>query len=84
MLFVFPGNRETQRISSDVPKTLVLADVSAIASQVPTVAGVTAELNSRQVVNYLNKNTNVTIIGTTPSFLKVRDFDTNKGRFLVI
>ena len=81
VLFVFPGNRETQRISSDVPKTLVLADVSAIASQVPTVAGVTAELNSRQVVNYLNKNTNVTIIGTTPSFLKVRDFDTNKGRF---
>ncbi|MDF5725102.1 MAG: ABC transporter permease [Rhizonema sp. PD37] len=81
VLFVFPGNRETQRISFDVPKTLVLADASAIASQVPTVAGVTAELNSRQVVNYLNKNTNVNIIGTTPSFLKVRDFDMNKGRF---
>ncbi|MDF5717338.1 MAG: ABC transporter permease [Rhizonema sp. NSF051] len=81
VLFVLPGNRETQRISFDVPKTLVLADASAIASQVPTVAGVAPELNSRQVVNYLNKNTNVNIIGTTPSFLKVRDFDTNKGRF---
>ena len=81
VLFVLPGNRETQRISFDVPKTLVLADASAIASQVPTVAGVTSELNSRQVVNYLNKNTNVNIIGTTPSFLKVRDFDTKKGRF---
>ncbi|MDF5734062.1 MAG: ABC transporter permease, partial [Rhizonema sp. PD38] len=81
VLFVLPGNRETQRISFDVPKTLVLADAQAIASQVPTVAGVAPELNSRQVVNYLSKNTNVNIIGTTPSFLQVRDFDTSKGRF---
>ncbi|MCX7593922.1 MAG: ABC transporter permease, partial [Fischerella sp.] len=81
VLFVFPGNRETQRISRDTPKTLVLADAEAIATQVPTVVGVAPELNSRQVVTYLNRNTNVNIIGTTPSFLQVRDFKTTKGRF---
>lgn len=81
VLFVFPGNQETQRISRDVPKTLVLSDAEAIASQVPSVAGVTAELNSRQVVTYRNRNTDVNIIGTTPSFLVVRDFETAKGRF---
>ncbi|CEJ44210.1 ABC transporter permease [Umezakia ovalisporum] len=81
MLFVIPGNRATQRISRDIPKTLVFEDAKAISNQVPTVAGVTPELNSRQVVIYRNQNTNVNIIGTTPSFLKVRDFEIATGRF---
>ncbi|QHG15885.1 ABC transporter permease [Nostoc sp. ATCC 53789] len=81
VLFILPGNRETQRISFEVPKTLVLQDADAIASQVPTVVGVAPELNRRQVVTYSNRNTDVNIIGTTPSFLSVRDFETAKGRF---
>jgi putative ABC transport system permease protein len=81
ILFIIPGNQETQRISRDVPRTLVLEDAEAIATQVPTVANVTAELNSRQVVTYRNRNTDVNIIGTTPSFLTVRDFEPEKGRF---
>ncbi|NMG10573.1 ABC transporter permease [Brasilonema sp. UFV-L1] len=81
VLFIIPGNRETQRISTKVPKNLVLEDAEAIASEVPTVAGVAPELNGRYVVNYRNRNTNVNIIGTTPSFPKVRDFETAKGRF---
>jgi putative ABC transport system permease protein len=81
VLFVIPGNRETQRVSRDSPKTLVLEDAEAIATQVPTIAAVTAELNSRQVVTYRNKNTDVNIIGTTPSFLTVRNFEIDKGRF---
>ncbi|PHJ61082.1 ABC transporter permease [Nostoc linckia z18] len=81
VLFVIPGNRETQRISFEVPKNLVLQDAEAIASQVPTVIGVAPELNRRQVITYRNRNTDVNIIGTTPSFLSVRDFETDKGRF---
>ncbi|BAZ52279.1 ABC transporter permease [Nostoc ellipsosporum NOK] len=81
VLFIIPGNRETQRITRDLPKTLVLEDAEAIATQVPSVAAVTAELNSRQVVTYRNQNTNVNIVGTTPSFLIVRDFEVDKGRF---
>jgi putative ABC transport system permease protein len=81
ILFVIPGNQETERISRDLPKTLVLEDAEAIATQVPTIANVTAELNSRQVVTYRNRNTDVNIIGTTPSFLAVRDFEAATGRF---
>jgi putative ABC transport system permease protein len=81
VLFILPGNRETQRISFEVPKTLVLADAQAIAAQVPTVVGVAPELNTRQVVTYRNRNTNASIIGTTPSFPKVREFEVAKGRF---
>ncbi|HEY9799364.1 MAG TPA: ABC transporter permease [Leptolyngbyaceae cyanobacterium] len=81
VLFVIPGNQATQRISNSLPKTLVLGDAEAIATQVPTIAAVTVELNSRQVVTYSNRNTNVNIIGTNPNFLIVRDFDVERGRF---
>ncbi|MBF2007898.1 MAG: ABC transporter permease [Chlorogloeopsis fritschii C42_A2020_084] len=81
VLFIIPGNQETQRITRDVPKNLVLADAEAIATQVPTVVGVAPELNTRQVVTYRNRNTNASIIGTTPSFPRVREFETGKGRF---
>ncbi|WP_044304283.1 ABC transporter permease [Richelia intracellularis] len=81
VLFVRPGNQETKRITSDSPRTLVLADSKAIMAQVPTVEAVTAELNSRQLVTYKNQNTNVNVIGTTPSFLQVREFDISQGRF---
>jgi putative ABC transport system permease protein len=82
VLFVIPGNRETQRVSLDLPKTLVLADAEAIASQVPSVQAVAPEFNSRSLVTYRNKNTNVNVIGTTPGFLPVRQFDVARGRFL--
>ncbi len=81
VLFVIPGNQETQRITFDTPKTLVLSDAYAISTQVPTVAEVAPELNRRYVVNYGSRNTNVNIIGTTPGFPQVRDFDIAKGRF---
>lgn len=81
VVFVIPGNEEVQRVSRDVVRTLVLEDANAIDTQVPTIADTTAELNSRQVVTYKNRNTNVNIIGTTPSFLKVRDFEVATGRF---
>lgn len=81
VLFVLPGNEETQRISFEVPKNLVLADAEAIASQVPTVAGVAPELNRRFVAIYRNRTTDINAIGTTPDFLKVRDFEVAKGRF---
>ena len=82
VLFVIPGSRETQRITLDVPKTLVLADAEAIATQVPSVQSVTAEANSRELVTYRNKNSNINVIGTTPEFLPVRQFDVERGRFL--
>ncbi|MFM2062773.1 MAG: hypothetical protein RLZZ507_2443 [Cyanobacteriota bacterium] len=81
VLFVIPGNKETQRVARNVVRTLVLEDAKAIETQVPTIAATSAELNSRQVVTYKNRNTDVNIIGTTPSFLKVRDFEVATGRF---
>ncbi|MEM7552672.1 MAG: ABC transporter permease [Cyanobacteria bacterium P01_A01_bin.84] len=81
VLFIIPGNQETQRITFEVPRTLVLKDAEAIATQVPTIAGVAPELNRRQITTYRNRNTDVNIIGTSPDFPSVRDFEIEKGRF---
>ncbi|MEA5577015.1 ABC transporter permease [Anabaena sp. UHCC 0451] len=81
ILLVIPGNEKMDRISRNIIRTLVLEDAYAIATQVPTIAATTAELNSRQVVTYKNRNTDVNIIGTTPKFLIVRDFEVATGRF---
>ncbi|MCS6814120.1 MAG: ABC transporter permease [Cyanobacteria bacterium] len=82
VLFVIPGNPDTQRITFNVPKTLVLADAEAIATQVPSVVEVAAEFNSRELITVGNRNIFVNTIGTTPGFLKVRSFEVAKGRFI--
>lgn len=81
VLFIIPGNQNAQR-NRDIPKTLVLDDAKAIASQVPSVTDVAPQIQSRLPVVYSNKNTNTQIIGVTPEFLPVRSFDLAKGRFI--
>lgn len=82
VLFIAPGSRETRNTTFEVPRTLVLADAEAIASQVPSVKEVAPQINSRQLVTYRNKNTTTLITGTTPGFLPVRSFNVAQGRFI--
>lgn len=82
VLFIVPGSQETRNTSFEVPKTLVLEDAKAIATQVPSVDKVAPQINSRLLVTYRNRNTNTAITGTAPEFLSVRSFDVAKGRFV--
>lgn len=82
LLFIVPGSQETRRTTFDIPRTLVLEDAKAIANQVPTVDEVAPQINSRFLITYRNRNTNTSIVGTTPEFLSVRNFDVAKGRFI--
>ena len=82
LLFVLPGNQESQRASFNQPKTLVLADAEAIAEQVPSIAVVAPEYNLRGTIAYGNRSTNTTVVGTTPGFTEVRNFNLNNGRFI--
>jgi len=81
VLFVVPGSREAQQTTVDFPKTLVLEDAKAIATQVPAVAGVAPQINLRYLITYRNRNSNSLVIGTTPEFLPVRSFNVARGRF---
>lgn len=82
LLFIVPGSQQTRSTTLNLPKTLVLADAKAIATQVPSIKEVAAQINSRLLVTYRNRNTNTAITGTTPEFLVVRNFDVARGRFI--
>ena len=83
VLIVMPGVPNARRSSiGNAPQTLIVEDAKAIATQVPSVQGVSAELNSSEVVRYSNKNVSALIFGTIPEFLEVRSFEMAKGRFL--
>lgn len=82
VMFVVPGSEESRRTQFDMPKTLVLEDAQAIASQVPTILEVAPQINQTAVITYRDRNVNESVIGTTPEFLSVRSFEIEKGRFL--
>lgn len=81
VLFVIPGSDEARNRTIDIPRTLTLEDAEAIASQVPTVNAVAPQLQTQQLLTYSNKRSNSLVVGTTPDFLPVRDFDVAQGRF---
>jgi len=82
VLFVSPGSRETRNRTFDIPKTLVLEDAKAIATQVPSIASVAPQRQSQLPIVYKNQNTSSLVVGTTPAFLSVRSFDVARGRFI--
>ena len=82
VLFVVPGNRSTRRVTLDIPRTLVLADAEAIATQVPSVKAVAPQISSSDLVSYKGNNSTSQVLGITPSYLTVRSFDVAQGRFI--
>jgi len=83
VLFIVPGNRETRELGGlDVPRTLVVADATAIENQVPTVVGVAPEFNTRELITYRNRSANASVVGSNEQFLQVRGFDMAQGRFI--
>jgi putative ABC transport system permease protein len=66
VLFIVPGSRKARNTTFDLPKTLVIRDAEAIASQVPTVKEVAPQINSRAVASYRNNNMDALVIGVTP------------------
>ena len=61
--------------------TLVLQDAKAIAKQVRAVKEVAPEINNRITINYRNRNTSSTVIGTTANYATLRSLEIKDGRF---
>ncbi|MBD2329852.1 ABC transporter permease [Alkalinema sp. FACHB-956] len=82
VLFVTPGSGSARQRTSQLPRNLVWDDAKAIATQVPSVAEVAAQRQSQLTLTYGGRNRSSLVVGTTPEFLTVRDFDVAQGRFL--
>jgi putative ABC transport system permease protein len=81
-LFVSPGSPQARQRSTGFPPTLVWDDAKAIAAQVPSVSGVAAQRQAQLQVVAGNTNKSTLVVGTTPEYLTVRDFDVAQGRFI--
>ncbi len=79
MLYIIPDNRNIQQTKSGQPQTLVLEDAIAIANQVPSVAAVAPQIRHQKLITQGNKNINSQIVGTTPEFPGVRNFEIAAG-----
>ena len=82
VLFVVPGNTNARRQGVTRPKTLVLEDAEAIATQVPSVKRVAPVINTNQVVQAGARSSTGAVFGATSEFPPVRGFDVAKGRFI--
>ncbi|MFM7240093.1 MAG: ABC transporter permease [Cyanobium sp.] len=81
VLFVVPGNNDTRRQGIDFPKTLVLEDAKAIAEQVPSVNRVAPQITLSEVLQVGGLTASASVLGVTPEFLPVRQFEMERGRF---
>jgi putative ABC transport system permease protein len=81
VLFVVPGNNDTRRQGIDFPKTLVLEDAEAIATQVPSVKRVAPQITLSEVIQSGGVTATTSVAGVTPEFLPVRQFEVARGRF---
>jgi putative ABC transport system permease protein len=61
--------------------TLTLEDCQAVAEKCPTVVKTAPEVRSNAQIKFRNKNTNTTIMGTTPDYLGIRNYHVKKGKF---
>ncbi|BEV36183.1 ABC transporter permease [Synechococcus sp. M16CYN] len=82
VLFVVPGNGDTRRRGTVLPKTLVIEDAAAIEEQVPSVKRVAPQITSSQVVQAGARSATSSISGVTANFVPVRSFEIASGRFI--
>lgn len=63
-------------------RTLTQEDADAITSQITEAKAVAPELSSRYQITSKGKNTNTSVVGTTPTYPGVRNVEINAGSFL--
>ena len=81
LLTVMPGQqRGMGGVSFDQSMKLTMDDAAALEERAPSITAVQPEMTSRLQVQYLNQNTNTSIVGTTSNYLPVRKYELQAGR----
>ncbi len=85
LVVVIPGHTETTGVVPGVtgtPNDLTLADAEAIGQQVRQVLHVAPISMATETVAFGERRRQIAVIGTTRSYLDVRDLAVRKGKFL--
>src|SRR5215212_7969738 len=80
LLTVMPGQQRGMGVTFDQSMKLTMADAKAIEDRSTNITAVQPEMTSRLQVQYLNQNTNTSVVGTTSNYLEVRKYDLQAGR----
>jgi putative ABC transport system permease protein len=84
LLVITPGTATFRGVGQGggTAKSLTNDDVEAIARLARAVAAIAPEYSSRASVAYGNKNTQTTVLGVTPGYLSVANWQVTRGRFI--
>jgi putative ABC transport system permease protein len=80
LLVVRPSPRGTGGIISGTQLNLTVDDASAILAKVDHVSSLAPVVGRNFQVKYMNQNTLTQVLGTTPTYLPIRDFEIDSGR----
>ena len=80
LLTINPGQSFMMGRASDIRVSLTVKDAEALAQDAHLLTAVEPEMNRSLQVKYGNKNLNVNILGATPNFAQVRNFEVPFGR----
>jgi putative ABC transport system permease protein len=81
LLMVSPGAARTGGVSRAEAQELTAADARAVRRTCTVCNDAVPEMSRQMQVTYLNNNTQTSIVGTTPSYVDVRNFELLSGRF---
>ncbi len=80
LLIVRPGNKGMGGVVSGVQQNLTLEDAAAIVAEVEQVRQIAPVVGGSAQVKYLSKNARVSIIGSAPPYVAMRNFEVERGR----
>jgi putative ABC transport system permease protein len=81
LVSISPGQIFGRGVASAADRAkLTLADATALAQHGTYITEVEPEMTKQAQVQYVNKNTNTSIVGTTPNYPLVRKYDMAAGR----
>ncbi len=82
VLFVSLSSTRVRRTLSSDAKPLLLEDAEAIKQLIPNLTNISPEIQINQLITYQDQILSNSIIGTTPDYLPVRNYEIEKGRFI--
>jgi putative ABC transport system permease protein len=81
LVSISPGQAFGRGVASGVDRArLTIDDATALVQHGTYLAAVEPEMQKQAQVQYLNKNANTSVIGTTPNYLDVRKYTIDVGR----
>ena len=80
LLVIRAGQSHSHGVVSGVSQKLTLADAAALAAEVKDIERLAPAVSRDSQVKYMNRNTRVSVIGTSITYLPIRDLQVEKGR----